>query len=405
MARRQIGQIPPTFSLVGSLLRLDPGIPSPTDDTHQIPLKYLQKTIIMAADSDSLPLIYSSMGRLHWLPTDPNLSTPPPRRALVVCQRFNFVLVIWGIEIFYASLATIYQFAKGSLGSLVNLNPLNKKEDCKWSKAQIELTDVCMNPEETSLVMVSHQAVHFFDPRLLPEETIDKAALFTFRHHQFDVLDLVWLGESCYVLWSDGSVMVFIPTIQSSGAVFSWPQAVCLGAAVVNFDGLYVINKERQVRVINTIMGSNSDEYALPSQNSELKHIEVVPIKGYDRLIEIREGMLVGCGWSKKLIWENSKGSGTIYVKDSSKWVYLEQGKMGHDHIAMALDCENILTLNARGEIEVYEPVPAWFLHSLNFSSAELRQKAQFIAIFNRVREQTKVVKKVKKAIKEMRDW
>src|SRR3989338_2589284 len=326
-------------------------------------------------------MIYSSLGRVRWLIGEAPSITPGG--GLVISKRFDFMLAVWGTEIFHAPLSRIEHLAKVSFGGTIDRESLIKEAGCKCAKSELELSRVSISPEETSIVMISEQCVTFFDTTVFAAHTIDKAALWSFRHHHCDVQDLTWLGEVCYVLWIDGTVMVMDPRAPSCKVLLTWPGAVCLR---VSKGLLLLIDRDRQVTSYDLHTSAYHAECTLPFQNSELKHVEMFG----ERPMEKTEGMLVAHDKEgKMLVWEKSKRLNKLYTKGGHEFVYLEKGQQDIEPVDMVLDSEKISTLNAQGEIEIFELIPAWFLPQMN-------QQTQMVALIYKLTQQVQMLKALK---------
>jgi hypothetical protein len=327
-------------------------------------------------------MIYTSIGRVRWLMGEPTIKVGGGK--LVISKRFDFMLAVWGTEVFHASLSRIHLLTKASFGGVVNCEMLKEEGSAKWAKSEFPLSHLSISPDETSIVIVSPQCVTFFDTAIFAAETIDKAALWSFRHHHCDVQDLTWLGENCYVLWADGTVMAMEPCSKICRTVLTWPGAVCLRATSKML--LYLIDRDRQVTSYDVHTSAYQAECTLPPQNSELKHVEVFG----ERLMEKTEGMLVAHDKEgKMLVWKKSKPAGTLYSKDGHNYIYLEKGQHSADPVELVLDSQVILTLNAVGEIEFFELVPAWFLPHEN-------QQTQMVALIYKLTQQIQMLKTMK---------
>ena len=109
-----------------------------------------------------------------------------------------------------------------------------------------------------------------------------------------------------------------------------------------------------------------------------------------ERPMEKTEGMLVAHDKEgKMLVWEKSKRLNKLYTKGGHEYVYLEKGQQDIEPVDMVLDSEKILTLNARGEIEVFELIPPWFLPQMN-------QQTQMVALIYKLTQQVQMLKALK---------
>src|SRR3989338_6139844 len=120
-------------------------------------------------------MIYSALGRVRWLIGE--APSNAPGGGLVISKRFDFMLAVWGMEIFHAPLSRIEHLTKVSFGEVIDRETLNKEAGCKWARSELELSRVSISPEETSIVMVSEQCVTFFDTTVFAAHTIEGCSL------------------------------------------------------------------------------------------------------------------------------------------------------------------------------------------------------------------------------------
>ena len=330
----------------------------------------------MAASSSvttsSLPLIHYLAGTFCWSPSQP---LNPSRRSVLVSSRYNFVFVAWGEEFFCAPIPLLLELAAPNL-DVLKLEKGTKGPHLHWFASSVPTEGICISPDESIIVATFGEIVCFLDTSRLLQQPLEESIIWTVHNPRLSVRDMIWLKDTCYILWSDGSLMATRPHRKYCRQLLAWSKAIRLGSLTAS-GMISLASAKGQIFCFDPQSGLHFPEFPLSSQQREM-------------LLGDQHGILKAQTGEKVLLWDVAEHKGRWIQEEMSQSVYLEANIWGSELVSMAWDDLNraIFAMDSAGCLSVFLQVdPCWFSR-MSLTDAELTRRAQSIAVLARTMNQ-----------------
>lgn len=329
-------------------------------------------TTTTASSPTALPLIHYLAGTFCWSPSQ---SFNPSRRSVVVSSRYNFVFVVWGEEFFCAPIPLLLELATPNL-DVVKLEKGEEGSPLHWFASSIPAQDIYMSPDESIIMVTFGEVVCFLDTPEVLQQPLDQSVIWAVHNPRLSVQDVTWLKDSCYILWSDGSLMATRPRRKYCKQLLTWAKAIRLVSQPVS-GMISLASAKGQTFCLDPQSGLHCSDFELSSQEREM-------------LLGDNIGILKAQTGEKLLLWDVAEHKGRLVHEEMSQSVYLEANIWGSEFVSMAWDDLNraIFTMDSAGCLSVFRQVdPCWFSR-MSLTDAEVNRRAHSIAVLARVMNQ-----------------